>query len=298
MTTVEIWGARAGQTQSRLFEEIRQCREAGQRVLLLVPEQYTLQAERELVEQLNLPGLLDLDVLSPRRLGRRIRESAGHSPKAALDESGRRMALAQALSLRQEELHYYRRVALSPGLPEKLSALLMDFQRTGLSSEEFAAYAEELPFGALKAKAHDLLLLWQTYDALIAERFQDEPTQQFELVERLPESGLMRDAAVFVYQFDMLPTPLCVLLATAAPECTRMVVAFTMDKDTASDGHVFASQRRSAAELTGWLRQRGIPVQWKWLPSEPDERDEALRHLEAHLFARDGAVYPLSLIHI
>ena len=33
MTTVEIWGARAGQTQSRLFEEIRQCREAGQRVL-------------------------------------------------------------------------------------------------------------------------------------------------------------------------------------------------------------------------------------------------------------------------
>ena len=35
MTTVEIWGARAGQTQSRLFEEIRKCREAGQRVLLL-----------------------------------------------------------------------------------------------------------------------------------------------------------------------------------------------------------------------------------------------------------------------
>ena len=292
MTTVEIWGARAGQTQSRLFEEIRQCREAGQRVLLLVPEQYTLQAERELVEQLHLPGLLDLDVLSPRRLGRRIRESAGHSPKAALDESGRRMALAQALSLKQEELHYYRRVALSSGLPEKLSTLLMDFQRTGLSSEEFAAYAEELPSGALKAKAHDLLLLWQTYDVLIAERFQDEPTQQFELVERLPESGLMRDAAVFVYQFDMLPTPLCVLLATAAPECTRMVVAFTMDKDTAGDGHVFTSQRRSAAELTGWLRQRGIPVQWKWLPSEPDGRDEALRHLEAHLFARDGAVYP------
>ena len=67
MTTVEIWGARAGQTQSRLFEEIRQCREAGQRVLLLVPEQYTLQAERELVEQLHLPGLLDLDVC--RRAG-------------------------------------------------------------------------------------------------------------------------------------------------------------------------------------------------------------------------------------
>lgn len=88
MTTVEIWGARAGQTQSRLFEEIRQCREAGQRVLLLVPEQYTLQAERELVEQLNLPGLLDLDVLSPRRLGRRIRRALAIRPKPRWTKAG------------------------------------------------------------------------------------------------------------------------------------------------------------------------------------------------------------------
>ena len=291
MTTVEIWGARAGQTQTPLFEEIRRSRAAGHRVLLLVPEQYTLQAERELIDSLHLPGLLDLDVLSPRRLGRRIRESAGHSKKAALDESGRRMALAQALSMQQEELRYYRRVALSAGLPEKLSTLLMDFQRTGMTSEEFAAYADALPSGALKAKAHDLLLLWQTYDALVAERFQDEPTQQFELLERLPESGLMRDAAVFVWQFDMLPTALCLLLASAAKECARMVVAFTMEKADALDGHVFSSQRRSAMELTDWMRQGGIPVQWKWLPSEPDGRDAALRHLEAHLFARDGAVY-------
>lgn len=292
MTTVEIWGARAGQTQTRLFEEIRKSRDAGLRVLLLVPEQYTLQAERELIEHLHLPGLLDLDVLSPRRLGRRIRESAGHSSKAALDESGRRMALAQALSLREEELRYYRRVALSPGLPEKLSTLLTDFQRTGMTSEEFAAYTDTLPSGALKAKAHDLLLLWQTYDELVAERFQDEVMQQFELLARLPESGLTRGAAVFVWQFDMLPTPLCFLLSAAAKECARMVVAFTMDKLDALDGHVFSSQRRSAAELSSTLRQGGIPVQWKWLPSEPDGRDDALRHLEAHLFARDGVIYP------
>ena len=84
-----------------------------------------------------------------------------------------------------------------------------------------------------------------------------------------------------------LKAALCVLLATAAPECTRMVVAFTMDKDTASDGHVFASQRRSAAELTGWLRQRGIPEAEARLLLQHAFVNEVLRHVDIeHLHDR------------
>ena len=66
---------RAGQVLPEIIRRIGVQHHAHERVLLLVPEQYTLQAERELVEQLNLPGFLDLDVLSPTRLRRRIRES-------------------------------------------------------------------------------------------------------------------------------------------------------------------------------------------------------------------------------
>ncbi len=43
-----------------LIREIGARRAAQEPVILLVPEQYTLQAERELTEGLSLPGLLDL----------------------------------------------------------------------------------------------------------------------------------------------------------------------------------------------------------------------------------------------
>ena len=80
MQSVRILGARAGQALPFLISEVGACRKAGLRVLLLVPEQYTLQAERELVDGLKLPGLMDIDVLSPRRLMRRVRERGGRDP--------------------------------------------------------------------------------------------------------------------------------------------------------------------------------------------------------------------------
>lgn len=293
MRRIEIWGARAGQMQQRLFDEISRCRAQGLRVLLLVPEQYTLQAERELISALQLPGLMDLDVLSPRRLGRKIRELAGHSPLAPLDEAGRRMALSQALSLCQDELIYYRRVVQSSGLPEKLSALLADFQRASLTPDALQAHAASLPSGALRAKEHDLALLWKCYQTLIDQRFADETTQQLELVERLPVSGLTRNAAIFVWQFDMLPTPLCLLLTAAARDCAEMIVAFTMDRSDAEDGRIFLSQRRSAAELSDCLRQSGQNAKWVYWPPEEDEtRDQALRHLEKYLFTRKIVDFP------
>ena len=99
---VKIIGGRAGRLLPHILPQIGDCRRTGTRVILLVPEQYTLQAEREIITGLKLPGLLDVEVLSPRRLTRRIRENGGHRQLAALDASGRSMAIAQALTQVQE----------------------------------------------------------------------------------------------------------------------------------------------------------------------------------------------------
>ena len=175
---VRIIGGRAGRTLPYILPQVDQARKAGIPVLLLVPEQYTLQAERELIAGLNLPGLLDVEVLSPRRLTRRIRESGGHGPLKPLDGAGRSMAIAQALTLVQEELVYYKRVALTPNLPEKLSVLIADMQRAGLTPEAVAAHAEGLKSGALKATEGDIAKVWAAYLDVIDGQFADETGRQ------------------------------------------------------------------------------------------------------------------------
>ena len=294
MDKVRIIGGRAGSLLPHILPLVDGARRQGIPVLLLVPEQYTLQAERELITGLNLPGLLDVEVLSPRRLMRRIRENGGHGALAPLDASGRSMAIAQALTITQEELTYYKRVALTPNLPEKVSVLMADMQRSGLTPESLREHANAMPGGALKAKELDIALIWETYLNVIDGRFADDTMQQQETARRLIPSGVMNGAAVFVYGFDVLPGPMCDILVQSAQVCHSLTVTMTMDAKDAPDGRIFLTQRTSAAQLMKKLEDASIPVEWRYLPQRDDGRAPALRHAEQWLFTRqirpfDGA---------
>ena len=289
---VSIVGGRAGRILPWLLPQIALAREQQHPVLLLVPEQYTLQAEREIIAGLKLPGLMDIEVLSPRRLIRRIREYGGRSALAALDAGGRSMAIAQTLIQQQASLQYYQRVALAPNLPDKLSVLLTDMQRADLTPVQLAEHAAGLSAGALKAKEEDLALIWQGYLDVIDGRFQDEIMQQQDVRRRLIPSGVTNGAAVFVYGFDVLPGPMCGLLCETAKVCASLTVTMTMDAKDALDGRVFLTQRSSAAELMRQLQEEGVPTEWRYLPYREDgNREKALNHAERWLFTRQAVPF-------
>ena len=283
---VDIWGGRAGTTLPFVVQGIGAQYRAGRRVVLLVPEQYTLQAERELVERLQLPGFLELEVLSPSRLRRRIRENAGRDPLPALDSRGSAMVISQALAMRREELRFYRRVSAAPSLPDKIVSLLTDMRHAGLDPASLLETAAGLRSAAARAKLEDLSAVWAQYQALIDGRFADEAAQQQESLRRLASSGVVTDAHVWVYGFDVLQQPFCELLAHIAPLAASLDVAMVMDMESAPDGRIFLAQRRSVARLTGLLAERGVDCVQHYLPMEQDGRAPALTHLERDLFAR------------
>ena len=290
MQAVRILGARAGQILPHILPEIDRSRREGRRVMLLVPEQYTLQAERELIDGLHLPGLIDVDVLSPRRLNRRIHERGGRDPLEPLDDRGRSMAISQALTLCRDELVYYQRVAAQPGLPDKISVLLQDMQKAGLSPQWLEEHALTLT-GAIRAKEADLARVWKAYEQIVAGRFADSAAQDQDVLRRLPRSRVMDGADVWVYGFDVLQQPFCQLLCAAAPLVHQLTVTLTMDAKEALDGRIFLTQRRSAHTLISLLEQQRIPHELRYLPPVKDTKQPALRHLEKHLFTRKDAPF-------
>lgn len=291
MKPVRILGARAGQILPQIIPEIGRLYRAGSHVILLVPEQYTLQAERELIEQLELPGMLDLEVLSPRRLNRAIRERAGASRLRPLDDRGRSMAISQALVQVRDQLTYYARVAEQPGLPDRISVLMADMQKAGLTAAELRAHAEQMHSEAARAKQRDIALVWEAYEALIEGRFADETMQQRDMTARIRRSGVMDNAYVYVYGFDVLQQPMCALLAEAAEVAAQITVTLTMDAADVPDGRIFLTQRHSAAELIRHLEARSAAYEVRYLPALETPRAPELRHLEKHLFTRREAPF-------
>ncbi len=292
MGEVTILGGRPHRLLPHIVEEIGLHHQEGEICLLLVPEQYTLQAEVELIRRLDLPGFFNIQVLSPSRLTKRIFDAAGSDGRVPLDTRGKRMALFRAIHLKKTELSYYRRAAGQAGFVEKMSGIIADFKRGRLSVPELCAHMDALPMGALKQKLSDIASCWEAYEAQLAGKFVDGEDVQDEAARRLPQSGLFEGTMVYVYGFDLLAPQLCQTLLAGAPLCGGMTVALTMDKPGARDGALFTPVRQSAHRFVRMLNAQGIKNKWAYLPDTHLSAPKDIAHLEKNLFAYPARAFP------
>ncbi len=287
MNKIRIIGGRNGRIWPAVLQTVREAREAGHPVVLYVPEQLTLQAERDLIAGLNLQGLLDIDVISPKKLRMQVREQAGGSSLRPLDDFGRTMAVQRAMTETAGELAYYRGMDALPGAVSRVKEALGELLESDITEEELGRYATENASGAEKARLEDLARIWGAYGALVRDRFEDEKKAWTDMVTRMDRSRMWDGAYVAVYGFDSIRPDTRELLVRAAPRAAGVSVFLLMDSDKAPDGLIFTEQRRSADKLEACLNEIGLQADRLWIRGERADQRETLAWLDRYLFARE-----------
>ena len=111
----------------KIYGEIGQALRSGEKgLILMVPEQFTLQAERDLIQYLDLPGILDVEVLIfpawPIRCSMKQAVTRTH-----INEQGRHMILRRILDEIQDQLTVYKRFRQN-GFIKHINDLLSDLK--------------------------------------------------------------------------------------------------------------------------------------------------------------------------
>ena len=80
---------------TKLYKEItaRAGKEKSRNFLIIVPDQFTMQTQKELVLFNERGGIMNIDVLSFGRLGHRILEEVGGQEIPVLDDTGKSLVL-------------------------------------------------------------------------------------------------------------------------------------------------------------------------------------------------------------
>ena len=166
---------RAQSIKPRLYEELRQALSApgNHPLIVLVPEQYTLQSEMEIIDALNIPGSFRLQVLSPARLFSRVFSEAGSPEPVRIDERGRVMLMHSALKSLTRELSWYRGAQHRPGFAELAASQIRELKQAGYTPEKLDSLADAMTSGALRYKLKDLSLIWTAYEEKLLGRFMD-----------------------------------------------------------------------------------------------------------------------------
>lgn len=266
--------------------------------LFLVPDQFTMQTQMDLVKESPNGGIMNIDVLSFGRLTHRIFEETGYGRKPVLDDTGKSLVLRKVASSVQEELPVLSKNLNKIGYIHEIKSAISEFKQYGLSVDRVGELAEFAKGrGTLYYKLKDLKTLYQAFDAYVAERFVTTEDTLALLSRAVHESKIMKNSVVIFDGFTGF-TPIQYRLIAELMELSRMViVSVTLGEGEnpyriTGEQELFYLSKKTVRDLQKWA-QRGNVRQTEdvylgkgGLPRFRESRE--LAHLEKQLFR-----YPL-----
>ena len=109
----------------KIIEEAE--RNPNNQYMILVPEQFTMSTQKEIVRMHPKKGILNIDVLSFGRLAYRIFEETGLKETVVLDDIGKSMILRKIASEKEGELKVLGKHLKRLGYIEEIKSIVAEF---------------------------------------------------------------------------------------------------------------------------------------------------------------------------
>ncbi len=260
MVRLILGRAGSGKT-ARVFEEIAAdtARHRGG-MILLVPEQYSHEAERELCAAAGDGLSACAEVLSFTGLARKVFAQCGGA-RPAMDGGGRMLCMASAMDAVGGTLKVYGRGRREPRLLAELLRAVDELKNAGITPQTLSEAASRAQ-GALADKLSDLALLSEAFSALQARSGADS-ADALETLAALIGDSLTVKGRFYVDGFSDFTCLEQQVLSAIIAAGAELTLCLTCGQE--EDDELFALPRRTARWLADCAREHGQAVQTEWM---------------------------------
>ena len=279
----------------RIYEEIMQraAQEPGRNFLIIVPDQFTMQTQKDLVMRSDRGGILNIDVLSFGRLSHRILEEVGTKEMPVLDDTGKSLVLQKIAADLKEQLPAMGSLLHKQGYIHEVKSAISEFMQYGISTQDMdklIASAEKR--GALAMKLRDLKTLYRGFQDYIRDHFITTEETLDVLRRSLVKSKILQDSVVVFDGFTGFTPIQNRLIQELMRVCEETIVTVTIGEEEdpyQMDGEqkLFHLSKKTVADLVKLAAEaevtRGEDVFVKGGPNRFTEAP-ALCYLEQNLF--------------
>ncbi len=276
--------------------------------LYIVPEQYTMQTQKDLVMMSGSRGIMNIDVLSFGRLAHRIFEEQGITPVAPLNDLGKMLILRRLASSMSDKLPFIGSLMNKPGMISEVKSVISEFMQYGISAEDIddmAGFAGENRHGALEGKLRDIKKLYEAFLGFEKDRFMTEEEELSLLAGTIRDSALIRESVIVFdgftgftpVQYSVLEGLLqnakevvfCITIAEdGGPRPADFVKACMEEKEKFSEEDLFYLSRKTIRDIIRCAGKAGAShgedTDLTHTASGRFDANPALEHLEKSLF--------------
>lgn len=262
-----------------------------QKFFLIVPEQFTMQAQRDIVTLHPRHGTMNIDIVSFNRLAYRVFEELTVHRDYILEDFGKSMLLQKILMQYRRELPIFGVSYNKMGFLDELKSLLTElFQyRIGRQDIQKLYYAEELP-QTLRLKLHDLLIVYDAFQKEVQGTYIIAEHVLEMLADVIPKSNLLAGSVIYLDGFTGFTPIQYEVLEKLMQVSDGLNLTVTIDKASANQEYckpheLFYLSKDTICRIRQLAERLGIYVEELFLTQGGSRFvSEELKHLEANLF--------------
>ena len=260
-----IGSSGSGKTYTLYKELIRMSTEDDRfNYIALVPEQATLQTQKDIVNMHPRHGTMAIDILSFERLAYRVFEELGCTPALVLDDIGKNMLLRKAFDRVGGSLSVYRKNLKKAGFIDEVKSLFSELYQYRVGTDDIGKMVSETENRPLiNRKLKDILLLRQAFDECMGnDMIAAEETLEI-LAKVMERSDIIKNSIITLDGFTGFTPVQYEVIRQMMKIARKVVVTITVDErenpyDVAGNHTLFYLSRKTIDRLDNIAAEEGV----------------------------------------
>lgn len=165
--------------------------------IVVVPEQFTMETQKDIVKASKNNGVMNIDILSFNRLAYRIMDEVGYQEKLVLEDTGKNLVLRKVIEENKQDLIIYKKNVKRPGFTTEMKSMISELLQYGVSISELdMLIGKQTGKELLNAKLHDIRLIYNKFKEYIKDKYITAEEILEILLELIDQSSIIKNSVV------------------------------------------------------------------------------------------------------
>lgn len=227
-----VLGNSGGGKTEYMYQEVVRLAEADIRknYLVVVPEQFTMQTQRKLVDLSTNHAIMNIDVLSFQRLAYRIFDELGKHNIQILEETGKNLVLRKVAQEQEAQLSVLKGNMHRMGYIGEVKSFISELMQYNITPEQLEdCYKDDRISPALSAKLRDIHQMYKGFQEYLSEKYITQEELLHVLGSCAKDSKILSGSVLVLDEFTGFTPVQLDLLRTLMPICSEVWVSLTID---------------------------------------------------------------------
>lgn len=262
-------------------------------LIIIVPEQFTLETQKDIVGLHPASGIMHIEVLSFQRLAHRIMDEIGSRRQILLGQTGMGMVVRKVVENHKNQLTYFHKNCEKAGFVKELKSLITELHQYDISPEALDKSLETLENRPLlHSKLSDLQVVYQGFKEYMKEKYVTTEETLDLLSESIQKSQLLNHTTLWIDGFyGFTPLQYKVLRELLKKVC-QMNITLTLDRlqgidDLSDESELYYESKRTYNKIVKIAREEKIEITDPILIEQDRPyryKNACIAHLEKHIF--------------